>query len=127
MKDHRVPVHASKRWNNDLPFSLVKGMEEDIDRPRFEIGLIAKGNENPFTSGIHDLKALMDGGAHSPLITGIESDFYLFGWACRPLFKLVFHPFVLLIEDYNDLPHPGSEERIETMLKDGLSSPREGH
>src|SRR4030043_854327 len=116
MKDHRVPGHASKRWNNDLPFSSVKGMEEDIDRPRFEIGLITKGNENPFTSGIHDLKALMDGGTHSPLIIRIERDFYLLGCACRPLFKLPFHSFVLLIEDYNDLLHSGSEGRIETML-----------
>src|SRR4030042_3518270 len=103
MKDHRVPVHASKRWNNDLPFSVVKGTEEDIDRPRFEKGLIAKGNENPFTPGIHDVKALMDGGAHSPLIIRIESDFYLFGCACRSLFKLPSHSFVLGIEDHDDL------------------------
>ena len=126
MKDHRMPLLALKRWKNDFPFSLVEGTEEDIDRPRFEEGLITKGDENPFTSGIHDLKALMDGSAHSPLIIRIECDLYLFGRAFRPLLKPGFHSFVLLIEDHNDLCHPGAEERIETMLKDGLSSPGEG-
>ena len=121
-----MPAHASIRWNNDLPFLLLKGMQEDIDRLRFEGGLIAKGNENSFASGIHDLKALMDGGAHSPLIIRIKNHFYLFGRACRPLFKPSFHSFVPGIEEHNDLLHRGPEERIETMLKDGLASPRKG-
>ena len=125
MKDHRMPLLALKRWKNDFPFSLVEGTDEGIDRPRFEEGLIAEGDENPFTSGIHDLKALMDGSAHSPLIIRIERDLYLFGRAFRPLLKPGFHSFVLLIEDHNDLPRFGSEERIETMFEDSLSSPGE--
>ena len=71
-------------------------------------------------------KPLMDGSTHSPLIIAIESYFNLFGRACRPLLKPLLHFFVLLIEDYNDLPRFGSEERIETMLEYGLSSPGEG-
>ena len=118
--------HAPKIRNNDLPFALVKGMEEGIECPRFEKRLIAEGNENSFTSGIHGPKALMDGGAHSPFIIRIENDFYLFGCACTLLLKLPFHSFVPGIEDDNDLLHCGPEERIETMFKHSLSSPREG-
>jgi hypothetical protein len=125
MKDHRMPFPSPKGRNNDLSFPSLKSADKGIDRPCLEERLIAKGNENRSTPTMHHLETSPNRGTHSPLGIGIDSHFYLSPQTGNH-FELPFHSFILLAQYHHDFVHSGSKERMKTMLKNGLTSPREG-
>jgi hypothetical protein len=93
MENDGVSPSSAKRRNDDPPFSLIKGADQDVDSPRFEERLIPQADENPTTAGMNGLNASSDRSAHPPVRIGIYDDFHFSS------LQQVFHPFVSTAQD----------------------------
>jgi hypothetical protein len=76
MENNGVSPSSPKGRNDDPSFPLIKGVDQDVDSPRFEERLISQADENPTTAGMNSLNASSDRSAHSPVRIGIYDDFH---------------------------------------------------
>jgi len=118
-----MALHSPKRRNDDLPLPLSESTNEGIDGSCFEKGLIAKGNENPITSGIDSFEAPSDGGAHAFSVIAIHLHLYPLARQNGAFLQSISHLFTWIAENNDNFSDVRSKEGVKAVFKHSLPPP----